>query len=115
MQLTRRWSEPFPPCANCATPLPIQQSLRLSLIRAAAPVAEIYAEARTNPLWAPRETVLAAQVPCPQGNLDPHLRGYILLITIPVAFLEATAQQLEPFKPPVVMGFSGVMRQWTTW
>lgn len=78
-------------------------------------LAEIYAEARTNPLWAPRETVLAAQLPSPQGNLDPHLRGYILLITIPVAFLEATAQQLEPFKPPVVMGFSGVMRQRTTW
>ena len=37
--------------------------------------------------------------------------GYILLITILVAFLEATAQQLSPYQPPVVMGFSGVIRQ----
>jgi hypothetical protein len=27
-----------------------------------------------------------------------------------VAFLEATAQQLKPYRPPVVMGFSGVLR-----
>jgi len=61
-----------------------------------ARLAEIYAEARTNPLWAP---------------LEPALRDYILLITILVAFLEATAQQLRPYQPPVVMGFSGVIRQ----
>jgi hypothetical protein len=72
---------------------------------------EIYAEARANPLWAPLEAVLKAQPPAPQGPLDPSLRDYILLITILVAFLEATAQQLTPFQPPVVMGFSGVSRQ----
>jgi len=59
-------------------------------------LAEIYAEARTNPLWAP---------------LEPALRDYILLITILVAFLEATAQQLRPYQPPVVVRFSGVIRQ----
>jgi hypothetical protein len=32
------------------------------------------------------------------------------LITILVAFLEATAQQLQPIQPPVVMRFSGVCR-----
>jgi hypothetical protein len=74
-------------------------------------LAEIYAEARTNPLWAPLETVLAAQPPSAHGPLEPALRDYILLITILVAFLEATAQQLAPFRPQVVMGFSGVIRQ----
>jgi hypothetical protein len=72
---------------------------------------EIYAEARANPLWTPLEAVLNAQAPAPQGPLDPALRDYILLITILVAFLEATAQQLSPFQPPVVMGFPGVLRQ----
>ena len=43
--------------------------------------------------------------------IDPALQDYILLITILVAFLEATAQQLPPYQPPVVMGFSGVIRQ----
>lgn len=72
---------------------------------------EIYFEARINPLWAPLETVLAAQPPSAHGPLEPALRDYILLITILVAFLEATAQQLRPMQPPVVMGFSGVLRQ----
>lgn len=71
---------------------------------------EIYAEARINPLWAPLETVLAAQPPSAHGPLEPALQDYILLITILVAFLEATAQQLRPMQPPVVMGFSGVSR-----
>jgi hypothetical protein len=43
--------------------------------------------------------------------LEPALRDYILLITILVAFLEATAQQLKPYRAPVVMGFSGVLRE----
>jgi hypothetical protein len=76
-----------------------------------ARLAEIYAEARTNPLWAPLEKVLAAQPPSAHGPLEPALRDYILLITILVAFLEATAQQLRPYQPPVVMAFSGVIRQ----
>ena len=72
-------------------------------------LAEVYAEARVNPLWGPLETVLAAQPPSADGPLDPALREYILLVTILVAFLEATAQQLKPLKPPVVMGFGGVL------
>jgi hypothetical protein len=70
-----------------------------------ARLAEVVAEARTNPLWAPLETVLAAQPPTPHGLLDPTLRDYILLITILVAFLEATAKQLQPSTPSVVMSF----------
>jgi hypothetical protein len=71
-------------------------------------LSEIYAEARTNPLWAPLETVLATQPPTTHGPLEPALRAYILLITILVAFLEATAQQLSPYQPPVVMGLGGI-------
>jgi hypothetical protein len=71
-------------------------------------LSEIYAEARTNPLWAPLETVLATQPPTTHGPLEPALRDYILLITILVAFLEATAQQLSPYQPPVVMGLGGI-------
>ncbi|MFM8524196.1 MAG: hypothetical protein ACKOCM_01005 [Cyanobacteriota bacterium] len=70
----------------------------------------MYAEARNNPLWAPLETLLSAQPPSAHGPLEPALRDYILLITIMAAFLEATAQQLMPYQPPVVMGFSGVIR-----
>lgn len=71
---------------------------------------EVYADARTSPLWAPLETVLAAQPLSSRGPLEPALRDYILLITILVAFLEATAQQLCPIQPPVVMRFSGVSK-----
>lgn len=74
----------------------------------------IYAEANANPLWVPLETVLAAQPPSAHGVLEPALRDYILLITILVAFLEATAQQLRPMQPPVVMGFSGIIKSNST-
>jgi len=67
-----------------------------------------YYDATTNPLWGPLAAVLAAQPPSPHAPLDDALRDYILLITILVAFLEATAQQLRPLKPPVVMGFAGI-------
>jgi hypothetical protein len=71
-------------------------------------LAQAYDAARTNPLWAPLETVLDRQ-PAAEGRpLDPALRDYILLITILVAFLEATAQQLRPFQPPLVMRFAGI-------
>jgi hypothetical protein len=73
-----------------------------------ARLAEVVYQARSNRLWVPLETVLAAQPPTPHGPLDPALRDYILLITILVAFLEAAAQQLRPFQPPLVMSFSGV-------
>ena len=71
---------------------------------------EVYVDARANPLWSPLETVLAALPPSAHGALEPALRDGFLLITILVAFLEATAQQLSPIKPSVVMGFSGVSR-----
>ena len=74
-------------------------------------LAEVYAAARSNPLWAPLETVLVTQTPSAHGPLEPALRDYILLITILVAFLEATAQQLRPHQPAVVMAFTGVSRQ----
>jgi hypothetical protein len=74
-----------------------------------ARLADVVGKARSNPLWTPLETVLATQPPTPHGPLDPALRDYILLITILVAFLEAAAQQLRPYQPPVVMGFSGVI------
>ena len=70
-------------------------------------LAEVYADARANPLWKPLETVLASQPPSAHGPLEPALRDYILLITILVAFLEATAQQLPPFQPSAVVRFSG--------
>ena len=50
---------------------------------------------------------LAAQPASPRSPLEPALRDYILLITILVAFLEATAQQLRPYQPQVVMRFRG--------
>jgi hypothetical protein len=71
-------------------------------------LAEVYELARANPLWRPLDTVLAAQPPYAHGCLEPALRDYILLVTILVAFLEATAQQLKPIKPPVVMGLGGI-------
>ena len=71
-------------------------------------LAEVYADARANPLWAPLETVLASQPPTAHGPLEPALRDYILLITILVAFLEATAQQLRPLQPAMVMGLAGI-------
>jgi hypothetical protein len=86
------------------------ESASLSDPAHSARLAQIYAEARANPLWTPLEVALDAQPPSPQGQLDPALRDYILLITILVAFLEATAQQLRPIEPPVVMRFSGVCR-----
>jgi hypothetical protein len=55
--------------------------------------------------------VLAGQPPSAHEPLEPALRDYILLITILVAFVEATAQQLRPYQLPVVMSFSGIIRQ----
>jgi hypothetical protein len=73
----------------------------------------VYADARANPLWGPLAAVLAAQSASPHAPLDAALRDYILLITILVAFLEATAQQLRPIQPPVVMGFTGIVKNET--
>jgi hypothetical protein len=74
-------------------------------------LAQAYQDGRANPLWAPLESVLTKAGGASEPPLDSTLRDYILLITILMAFLEATAQQLSPYQPPVVMGFSGVIRQ----
>ena len=79
------------------------------------PLGDCYRHARENPLWEPLERILDEQLQ-PNGSAgdsaapDRFLRDYILLITILVAFLEATAQQLPPLQPPVSMGFAGVSR-----
>lgn len=79
------------------------------------PLAEIYRQARCNPLWDPLERILDDQLRSNAESadttpLDPALRDYILLITILVAFLEATTQQVSPLQSPVSMGFAGVSR-----
>lgn len=83
------------------------------------PLGDCYRHARDNPLWVPLERILDEQL---QSNgtsgsgksPDHFLRDYILLITILVAFLEATAQQLRPMQPPVVMGFAGITKSNST-
>jgi hypothetical protein len=74
----------------------------------AGALAEAYREAQVNPLWAPLQQVLQNARDAGNQLLDPALRDYILLITILVAFLEAAAQQLTPYRPPVVMRFGGI-------
>ena len=69
---------------------------------------EAYREAQANPLWAPLQQALDNASGAGDQPLDPTLRDYILLITILVAFLEATALQLQTYEPPVVMRFSGI-------
>jgi hypothetical protein len=74
----------------------------------AGALADAYREAQVNPLWAPLQQVLQNARDAGDQSLDPTLRDYILLITILVAFLEAAAQQLTPYRPPVVMRFGGI-------
>jgi hypothetical protein len=71
-------------------------------------LAQAYVAARANALWAPLERILQEQSAGESTPLDPALRDYILLITILVAFLEAAAQQLTPYRPSVVMRFGGI-------
>jgi len=84
------------------------ESAALSDPAHAGALAEAYREAQTNPLWAPLQQALDNARGTGDQPLDPDLRDYILLITILVAFLEATALQLQPFQPPVVMAFGGL-------
>jgi len=44
-----------------------------------------------------------------ESTLDQALRDTILLITLLVAFLEASALQLSPQPHQVVMGFAGIL------
>lgn len=79
------------------------------------PLGDCYRHARKNPLWEPLERILDEQLQYNGSAGDStapnrFLRDYILLTTILVAFLEATAQQLRPLRPPVVMGFSAITK-----
>ena len=83
------------------------------------PLSDCYRHARDNPLWAPLERILDEQLQAIGGAgkekaPDRFLSDYILLITILVAFLEATAQQIWPLQPPVVMGFAGITKSNST-
>jgi len=84
------------------------ESAALSDPAHAGALAEAYREAQANPLWDPLQQALDNARGAGDQPLDPALRDYILLITILVAFLEATAQQLRPLQPAVVMRFSGI-------
>ena len=57
-------------------------------------LADCYRQARTNPLWEPLEHLVQQQL----RTQDPAL----------VDFLEATARQIQPVPPALVMGLSGV-------
>jgi hypothetical protein len=84
------------------------QSAALSDPPHAGALTEAYREAQANQLWAPLQQALDNARTSGGTPLDPALRDFILLITILVAFLEAAAQQLRPYEPPVVMRFSGI-------
>ena len=78
------------------------------------PLGECYRHARENPLWRPLERILDEQLQRnpsarERGEIDLSLRDYILLITILVAFMEATAHQVHPIQTPVVMSMTGVV------
>ena len=80
------------------------------------PLSDCYRQARENPLWEPLERILDEQLqPIARAGdsttPDRFLRDYILLITILVAFLEATAQQVRPMEPTAAMRMTGVMRR----
>jgi len=67
------------------------------------------AAARDHSLLLPLERILQQRIGGPgKPAVEAGLRDYILLITIPVALLEAAAQQLSPQSPLVVMGFRGI-------
>lgn len=63
-------------------------------------LAEAYADARKNPLWAPMEALLT------EAKLEKPLRDYIVLVTVLVAFMEACAHLQEKFSPAISVRFS---------
>ena len=63
-------------------------------------LAEAYADARTNPLWAPVETLLT------EAKIEKPLRDYIVLVTILVAYMEACTHLQEKFSPAIPVRFS---------
>lgn len=63
-------------------------------------LAEAYADARTNPLWAPVETLLT------EAKIEKPLRDYIVLVTVLVAYMEACTHLQEKFSPAIPVRFS---------
>lgn len=63
-------------------------------------LAEAYVDARKNPLWAPMEKILT------EAKIEKHLRDYIVLIIVLVAFMEACAHLQEKFSPAIPVRFS---------
>jgi hypothetical protein len=76
---------------------------------------ESIAQARRNPLWQPLQTILeqhmAQQKGCGDGEEDPGLQSFVLLITILVAFLETAARLLSPITPPLSLNFEQGIRR----
>ncbi|MFM9073269.1 MAG: DUF4145 domain-containing protein [Cyanobium sp.] len=78
-------------------------------------LAECYRQARTNPLWEPLQQLVQQHllpnnpglIDKPTGQ-DHALVNFIMLITILVAFLDATAQQLRPVRPSLRVTLSGM-------
>lgn len=63
-------------------------------------LAEAFSEGRKNPLWAPIEKILT------EADIEKHLRDYILLVTVLVAFMEACSHLQERFLPAIPVRFS---------
>lgn len=63
-------------------------------------LAEAYAEARKNPLWAPMEVLLT------DAKIEKDLRDYIVLVTVLVAFMEACAHLQNRLLPSIPVRFS---------
>lgn len=63
-------------------------------------LAEAYADARKNPLWAPIEELLT------DAKIEKPLRDYIILVVVLVAFMEACAHMQERLSPSIPVRFS---------
>jgi hypothetical protein len=73
------------------------------------------AQARCNPLWQPMQVILeqhmTEQTGGRDGEEDPGLQSFVLLITILVAFLETAARLLSPIRPTLSLSFEeGISR-----
>ncbi|MFM7237921.1 MAG: type I restriction enzyme endonuclease domain-containing protein [Cyanobium sp.] len=108
-------SRPNSSCARCATTSPIPPPISPS---ANQPSRAAWPSATARPAPTPSGSRCSSRVqqqllpnnPALIGTptaQDPALVNFILLITILVAFLEATARQIKPVPPALVMGFSG--------
>lgn len=62
-------------------------------------LAEAFADARKNPLWAPIEELLT------EAKIEKPLRDYIVLVTVLVAFMDACAHLQAKFSPAIPVRF----------